>query len=961
MATLPASAQMRLTVEVLPLAEENSYGPYRDVALAAFKGRKFALPVQIDDTIERVWSKIEERYKKNYLTPIQAASFAIKVLQDAYDCDLDVGDTVRSLFEGEPDPAKRMIKVVPTFVYRDFSVPLTSNLRPASARKRQQEAQANDSTKRRRLEGQDHVQTSRRGVQHRVLPSTESDHSVEFARDTNGMAQTHSERKARRSKSGSVIQTGYAQTGGAEFASVLKDESPDLGEPSARTIPDLNLSSPHTSRIEKSTPLAASAVRTPRSSEKATSPSRTPIARRSQRSLNEDPTIGLTQQRLRAQDVEIEREEVEQAERMQDLDSVHQSPRSSSPEPTTVETAPLPVPRRSVYEVSPSPEFLQSPSKPKATYARNARPRRQQKSIEPRGTSRAPSPRVLIRHSPVKMRLANGTVGMARRFRFSDPDHIVSTPETNGANEANLSPDDHPELRESGPAESVTKNVQSNGTLEAAKPSKLKKPSQKSYNMPPPKEAPDRASPLGRPAARGRPRSVAKSRISAQSTSPKPTSTTAILAQLQRVKENILAKRRQSQGSQSADLSNGSSRHVSFSPTLTREQKISSPAPSHAQNEAEELQAQLDDEVNKETVAEVAEPSADEEDAPVVEKVPELPPLPWDSSASWDFGAVQGQDAIPQEEADGTPASKADNDVRLPPPSELRTTGEPDNEANAASRATSPSEVNSTRSSPPAVRQPARYLSHSPTPQQTDPDDDEGDEDEKGTAAPAKPESAATAVERETDTETSSSDSDTSTDSDEDIEMPDADADAPSPSIPEPPSSGPTLPSPTRAEIPIEPAVSLAAPRSSEIPPPGTTTTKTTTSTTISKTPIPLPGTTSSTTKTVTSTAISKTPIPLPSSQRLPSSQPQGSQSARRPRASQYTTLREQLNAAKAGSANVARRRTFDPSTQSLNLLKKAKVEVGEKKGADAKKALLVGGDDDSEEESSSSSESDSD
>jgi UDP-galactopyranose mutase len=67
------AARMRLTVDVLPLAEEDSHGPYRHVALAAFKGRKFALPVQLDNTIEQVWTQIEERYKRNYLTPAQAS------------------------------------------------------------------------------------------------------------------------------------------------------------------------------------------------------------------------------------------------------------------------------------------------------------------------------------------------------------------------------------------------------------------------------------------------------------------------------------------------------------------------------------------------------------------------------------------------------------------------------------------------------------------------------------------------------------------------------------------------------------------------------------------------------------------------------------------------------------------------------------------------------------------------
>ena len=68
-----AKGGMRLSVDVLPLAEENSHGPYRDVALTTFKGRQFALPVQLDDTIEHVWAQIDERYKRNYLTPEQAA------------------------------------------------------------------------------------------------------------------------------------------------------------------------------------------------------------------------------------------------------------------------------------------------------------------------------------------------------------------------------------------------------------------------------------------------------------------------------------------------------------------------------------------------------------------------------------------------------------------------------------------------------------------------------------------------------------------------------------------------------------------------------------------------------------------------------------------------------------------------------------------------------------------------
>lgn len=68
-----SGTRMRLTVEVLPLVAENAHGPYRDQALAIFKGRKFALPVLAEDTFEQVWAQIEQRYKTNYLDAHQAA------------------------------------------------------------------------------------------------------------------------------------------------------------------------------------------------------------------------------------------------------------------------------------------------------------------------------------------------------------------------------------------------------------------------------------------------------------------------------------------------------------------------------------------------------------------------------------------------------------------------------------------------------------------------------------------------------------------------------------------------------------------------------------------------------------------------------------------------------------------------------------------------------------------------
>jgi len=64
--------RMRLIVEVLPLAAENAHGPHQAAALAAFKGRKFALPVHSGLTFGEVWALIEVRYKRNYLDHTQA-------------------------------------------------------------------------------------------------------------------------------------------------------------------------------------------------------------------------------------------------------------------------------------------------------------------------------------------------------------------------------------------------------------------------------------------------------------------------------------------------------------------------------------------------------------------------------------------------------------------------------------------------------------------------------------------------------------------------------------------------------------------------------------------------------------------------------------------------------------------------------------------------------------------------
>ena len=66
--------KLNLIIQVLPLEEENSHGQYREVALQTFKARRFKLTsVPLEDAIESVWTRIEERYKRDYLTSAQAS------------------------------------------------------------------------------------------------------------------------------------------------------------------------------------------------------------------------------------------------------------------------------------------------------------------------------------------------------------------------------------------------------------------------------------------------------------------------------------------------------------------------------------------------------------------------------------------------------------------------------------------------------------------------------------------------------------------------------------------------------------------------------------------------------------------------------------------------------------------------------------------------------------------------
>ncbi|KAF2474711.1 uncharacterized protein BDR25DRAFT_340457 [Lindgomyces ingoldianus] len=254
-ATYPT--RIRLTVEILPLHPSDSNGPRRAATLAAFRGRRIALPVQLEDTFDKVWNLIEERYKRNYLTPAQASNFTIKRLLDFDDCEIEMSDTVGSIYETVTELEKRKVKVVPSFIDRDFSVAIASNVVPENTLKRLREIEElNAGNKRRRLEELPHDNEDLDRTRDRPVPSTESDESREIHTGDNA-AQTacSGEEQWRSASASSIIYVQDSQTGLPKFQPDPKIESPELGAQSVRTIPESDEESIHSPRrVDVGTP-----------------------------------------------------------------------------------------------------------------------------------------------------------------------------------------------------------------------------------------------------------------------------------------------------------------------------------------------------------------------------------------------------------------------------------------------------------------------------------------------------------------------------------------------------------------------------------------------------------------------------------------------------------------------------------------------------------------------------------
>jgi hypothetical protein len=447
---------MRLTVVVEALAEENAHGDYRDVALAAFKERKFAMPMQLDVTFEAVWADIEQRYKTNYLDPQQAATFSIKKLQDAYDCDLDMTDTVGDIFAGEADVKMRVIKVIPHFIYRDTSVVPGSMLRPPGAQKRGGEDVEDGANKRRRVVSQQQQSTHevRESSPNRPIPSTESQHAV-----ATGPEDTQVLPRSTRSKTGaSLVELSRTETGQAPFSmTAIKLEEPGREQP------------PHLNGIEAASPNELTASRDERPSQDQTRISRKASRVALLQPMDEEvPEVEDTaEDELAAASRQAQAPEVDPYEV-----SIQQSPISSvepeaEPTPTTRQ-------RNDIYDVPNSPDFMHrtiTPDKLGRTYGRSPKT----------GPSLLNSARAHNRCAENGTPISTATTRVTQRPLTDVLQHTSPATQSNRNTTGNEADDDDADLTTSFLDEAAApSNPQTPAQKFAIKPSKpgsLKKPS----------------------------------------------------------------------------------------------------------------------------------------------------------------------------------------------------------------------------------------------------------------------------------------------------------------------------------------------------------------------------------------------------------------------------------------------------------------------------------------------------
>lgn len=252
----------------------------------------------------------------------------------------------------------RVVKVVPTFLDRDFSVPATSTLRPAHAQKRIRETAEQYANKRRR-------QQQSVGALERDALDSARDQPVLSTEHRRGSSRGHSARPGSRTTSrslteASVVLINSTQTGRSEYAPTVKEESPELGSPpplrpAKHLRPSLSRETSITRRSLSKTPSRglAGTVQAVADSQPG------PEAHGTDGGANEGMPDGGFHVNETA---DVEQEHIPE-------------PRTQQLQPTSAQRLHTPPPavakRRNVYDVPSSPEFLSNDTKKaKKTYKR---------------------------------------------------------------------------------------------------------------------------------------------------------------------------------------------------------------------------------------------------------------------------------------------------------------------------------------------------------------------------------------------------------------------------------------------------------------------------------------------------------------------------------------------------------------------------------------------------------------
>lgn len=359
----------------------------------------------------------------------------------------------------------RMVKVVPSFVNRDFSVPATSNLRPGPAQKRVREINADLSNKRRRVEQSQlgNVQEHLDPLRDQPTPTTESERSVDDSIEEGQAKGSRAVSRATRSHTGgSLVFVNVTQTGHTAFGPDIKEESPELGVPPRQPI-----SKPLLEDATSNLPTVPGSRKTPRKrllAEPGSVTPRVPSPEVTEAQIRDEASENGTSHsnETPTQDEQPQfRPEIAASPELDTQDALHRSPEST---PACFHLTPPPVTtrRRDVYDVPSSPEFVGKASRHKAkpTYGRSPRTANTiQKEVDLLNSSR--------RTSAHTQNAPKSLLQKAYDFQAPEDDEIESTPQEDAAL---INRNVHP--RQSGVSTPVKADL-----VKPARPGSLKKPS----------------------------------------------------------------------------------------------------------------------------------------------------------------------------------------------------------------------------------------------------------------------------------------------------------------------------------------------------------------------------------------------------------------------------------------------------------------------------------------------------